>query len=731
MKKTGKLVKYVNSDNFLSETPEENFSYDQFFSDIPDAIRYFSKNYWTQDSSGMVLAKDISRNVMFDIETLDDSTILLKANKTKFTKDIISETGILERVFDKEKWSLFLNNNIPSSNRLFTDFRVDITQPIDTKEEFDSNQKNISYIKKESKYNFFSKKYESLVNDRAFNETTLPYIFAILNNPNLDIRTGEENLVLTLGGLLADDYAESLFLAKDYSDIVKKYFDVYSDTYRNTDSKAVIEALGLNSTSIKLNSGKLDLLNNNVFVPFPYHMDIAFSNLSNYDDALIHKMDDFGSTKQELQNYLMTNLGNSEKINFITDSGILEEQQVNEYDLKTWIDTGISGNIANSLNRSAVIEYGNLVNYIKTDIKPQARKYKNINDEISYSEAVLYRIDKKLSSYTSNNTVQTFWLDPTKSDIIRFVDTQVKYGTDYYYTITMYVVTVGNTYFYEEYYGKYGWQDTGSKLEQQMDIENGIYKIKVNNKPLYKIFEMPYSKFVLSVNENPYTKPIVSFQKDNDKLRININQSEDSSYDNIKIIENRDFKVLESLKKSQDNIDKETIYCKNNKEGPVTLQIYKTTIKPLNYLSFQGRLFKSTILNNDSTFTDSIVPGIKYYYAFRYLNNHDTPSDLSKIYEVILKDEDGYMYLETKEINLEATKESLSFKPFKRYLLVRPSITQIQPQRTSGLTDPRQIKLGPDTGSVWDKDFILRITSKKTNRIVEFNLRSIINPKKE
>lgn len=727
MKKTGKKIKYINSNIYSPIVSGDNFSYDNFFSEIPDSIRYFSKNYWSQHGDHLVVANTINQDNMFEIEHLDDSTILLKANKSKFTKDIIDENGILEKNFDKEKWLYFLTNIIPSSNNIFYDYSFDIPELLDVKKLPNDSNKNICYLDKSYKYNFYSQNYESLINDRTFSETSIPYMMSLLNNPSLDTRTYEENLILTLGGLIPDDYAESLFLAKEYNENVIKYFDSYAEAYRNTNSLAFIQNLEQIAKLMKVKENQIETINNVTFVPFPFYTDIKFSNLS--DNNFVEDLKNIGYIKDELQNYMNSNLNLLEKNNFIISSDIVQENSINSYDVKEWIESGLSGNVISISDRPSAIEYGKLINYINQNIKVKTRNYDELNSAINFSEVLFYKIEKRVSGYDTNNIIQTLWYDVPKTDIIRFIDTQVKYSTDYYYSVYAYVMVAGNKYSYSNFYDNSGWTDIQTSLLQKNDINDGLYRLKINNKPSYKIFEIPISKFNLSINEDPYTKPIVKIEKDKDNIRINILESAEESFDNIKIIENKDFKTLESIKKSQNNFEKDKIYCQKNKKTIDTLQIYRTTIKPINYLSFQGKLYKTLSLYNDKTFVDYITPGIKYYYAFRYLNNHETPSDLSNITEIMLKDEDGYSYLDIKETTLEPIKENILFKPFKKYILVRPSLIQTQLQLNNPIMTSKDIILGPQNNSIWGKQFILKVTSKKTNRIIEFNLSSIIDNK--
>ena len=113
---------------------------------------------------------------------------------------------------------------------------------------------------------------------------------------------------------------------------------------------------------------------------------------------------------------------------------------------------------------------------------------------------------------------------------------------------------------------------------------------------------------------------------------------------------------------------------------------------------------------------------------FRYLNNHDYPSNPSKAYEVELKSEDKINYLEVKEISLTKGINSVSEKTFKNLLQVTPSIKQTilsdsleQVQEYYDSNNLDRITLGIAQKAVWDKKFKLRITSKKTGKKIDIN----------
>ena len=69
MSKYGKKSTYIDSNNFLQEADEKNFSSESTYSEIPDTIRYYSKNYWTVFNNSEVLANKIdNRNILFSID---------------------------------------------------------------------------------------------------------------------------------------------------------------------------------------------------------------------------------------------------------------------------------------------------------------------------------------------------------------------------------------------------------------------------------------------------------------------------------------------------------------------------------------------------------------------------------------------------------------------------------------------------------------------------------------
>jgi hypothetical protein len=117
-------------------------------------------------------------------------------------------------------------------------------------------------------------------------------------------------------------------------------------------------------------------------------------------------------------------------------------------------------------------------------------------------------------------------------------------------------------------------------------------------------------------------------------------------------------------------------------------------------------------------FYDTILPNKKYYYLFRYLNQHGVPSNVSEVYEIFLMDEDGFQTLQVNKVDLTSEQKLTDHKELGRYLLIRPSIIQLQPQ-SSTANSIQEVVLGPKEDTVWGKRFTLKITSKSTGREIK------------
>jgi hypothetical protein len=716
MKKKGINLKLVDSNNYTPAVEEQ--AAQDAISQMPDIVRYFGGAFWTAQNGNLV---QNSKDMFYNIET-EGETVTLQANKNKFIDENSFINGVLLRKFDETGWSSFAESILSKiSGATYYDFYTDFSKPVNLSE-VDKFPAGANFISKEFVYNFYVQEFESLVGSTTFDISTLPTAYDVINKKILDRNTENENLVLGLGGLVSDESIKQLVLATD-SVKVQTYYTEYARAYEQSEARPVINRIKRFPKNKLLDPETIYSLNvvEKNFIQFPFYMSAVFSNLSNtVSSDFIHILRKYGNLQQDLYSYL-SNILNVPTQSFILQENILSAQDIPYYNLKNWLDINLKANVsvgdAYDTSATAYVRYTDLVKYIKDNIKPKIRKYSDLKNSANY-DVLFYKVEKRQFNYTSS-PIQTFYLTPTENDIIKFIDTQIKYGESYYYTISAVTLVYGNAYSYSNYY------DPSKQIEKARDIKSGKYKLKVKNNIEYRIFEIPYAKFSGAAREAPLTKPNISFQLVNDKPVINIKQSPHETLENFESIERNETELFENIRISQDNSQADKIYSKNYgtwKEK--RLQIYKLAERPMSYHSFRGRLMKQLILSpNANTIIDDLIPNKKYYYLFRYLNEHGTPSNASDIHEVILREEDSYMYIEDKIYQISPEYERNLIKNMKRYVLLRPSANQVMPNMANNPQDINDIVLGPDGKKVWNKPFTMTIRSKKSGRVLKYHFK--------
>jgi len=127
-------------------------------------------------------------------------------------------------------------------------------------------------------------------------------------------------------------------------------------------------------------------------------------------------------------------------------------------------------------------------------------------------------------------------------------------------------------------------------------------------------------------------------------------------------------------------------------------------------------------------FSDNIVPNKKYYYAFRSITFHGTPSELSPIIEIELqKDSDEYRIV-SKEYKIENVKNYSNKKMAKRLMRIIPNIDRLvftnEDSPLSWDLDEGNLVTNRSSDS---KTFKIRVTSKHTGKKIDLNVTFKIN----
>ena len=171
------------------------------------------------------------------------------------------------------------------------------------------------------------------------------------------------------------------------------------------------------------------------------------------------------------------------------------------------------------------------------------------------------------------------------------------------------------------------------------------------------------------------------------------------------------------------------------------LQIFRMDKKPQSLVEFKDHLYKTISLKIKDTqeylstyvFYDKVSANKKYYYLMRFINEHGHAGHPSPTIEAELINDGGYKYslfdnLFVDELSAPGlTTPSTTFKklmhilPTTSQLFLQPNNIDFQQPASQALAD-ELIQVGITDDSIFDQEFKLRLTSKKTGKKIDLNL---------
>ena len=417
---------------------------------------------------------------------------------------------------------------------------------------------------------------------------------------------------------------------------------------------------------------------------------------------------------------------------------------------KTFYDSGEFFTSSDELEKAlkAVIFLGKYRQLV--DMK--ARNYSDImNKDLAYSETLFYRVEKvavdESGSPLADALVQSFWLikpndkeNEANTDIMRYIDTQVKYDQNYEYTVYAYQLVVGTRYGFQ-FENQTGQAEATPKFLAYAQSVNesatnegfvgGGFEQLYNNKdtnvfnvffpsannqsddrlavfdvvcePDVKLIEMPFYKKRVAISDAPPMAPevdIVPLRGQDNDIRINfypgsvgieaepiaINPQED----NGKFLKNRLSQdrtlLIQSKADKQDKANENFIYPPSwyvepklkfqSDDFATHYEIYRTEEPPSSYIDFKDSTLITLDAAQSSSYTDKIEQNKKYYYVFRTIDVHGNISNPSPIYQVEMVENSGAVYPVISIYNFEQQKIGSKTKPFKRHLKIDAAAMQ-------------------------------------------------------
>lgn len=665
------------------------------------------------------------------------------------------------------KGGLYKDTTFPGivvENRNFTDHAFVISTPFIKKQvdKFSNLKVKPLYSNINSVYNFLNEEYEKQLPNIV--ELSIPNFYILFSEIDNNGKPNEKFLNhITLGGALKNNVLpiRSLPILTDIK--VEKikgfYFEKYAEKIKSR--RELAKTINDDFYNIGIPISNISILrkyeNKKNLVPMYSQLEFSidpltqFSNIMNdirlstklisdvskdIDEELANKkkfvfveeivqeyMDDFSNVKidkkytSDIKDFKIWNV-----TNWINDNSQTKNTKVvflnNESKEQVELDPFVQ-------NLMRIIGVGK----IRKLIKDKFRTFQEmIEGKLSYSETVLYRIEKFKSDNNGNKigtVIQNIYLpNSNEEEIFKFIDTQVKYGQNYLYNVYAYQLVVGTSYNY-------------SNLEILRDLAWFL----VTQSPSIQLIEVPYCSMRGSVFDDPPLAPnvdLVSYRGYNSSLLLLFDTSVGKQATQPIIIEPTDEERIKKLIDAKNYEKGEDIIFKTD-DSINEFQIFRIDFHPKSYKDFTGKMIASVLTDvskitpnkaSSASYIDDLKPNKKYYYCFRSIDYHNHISNPTPVLQVELIDDHGTTYPIIKEVDFIKNENNVKQKSFRKYLLIKPAFAQtIINENKSGIVDVdtveniKNVYLGVLDESVWDKDYVIRLKSKKTGRSIDFNVK--------
>ena len=396
----------------------------------------------------------------------------------------------------------------------------------------------------------------------------------------------------------------------------------------------------------------------------------------------------------------------------------------------------------------------------------------------SYSDTVAYRIAKYDEAGTT--LIQNIYLPNTSDiDLMRYIDTQVRYNDKYTYRIYAYQAMNVTDYIYDNIdlhlnvlhgsgdpggemghsytdlmSGDYStdtllnyanrWSENSLEYDQALAAWEPSITTQVYFKNRIQIVEVPiYAQKVKILDSAPLSPEVslIPLKDSQHNMHIMLNNRTGREFlETVNIMGDSDADLHTDQAAAQRLLPGDK-FLFESEERPDKFQIFRTEIHPTEWTDFQPYLHMEVqpslvpaadvIGSSDASYGtnlyahavsvwDHISVNTKYYYTFRTVDVHGFISNPTEIYCVELVNNDGATYLLVEAVDFAPKVPKQKSINFTRYLKVAPRITQVMLDNSkyeSGWDGlDGGLQLGVQDQTVWGKKFRFTIRSQKTGR---------------
>jgi hypothetical protein len=380
-----------------------------------------------------------------------------------------------------DEWASFIKKNI-KIGKTYKDYSVEIHNPLSENELEGQNYSPSAIFEKVNfDYNYYSNIYEITTNNAGSKENILPNLYFFAENQDSE-DMNEAFEAITAGGQLSPRDLRSLRKSK-FNFVKPPFFDNFGRAQRNMPARKK-KRLVEKASNVIFETKSEDLLKKaeDLFSLFPMGVDIQF--MSDFMNEFTEILED-SKLSTSLLGYLATipedptgpqtkrfsidtlrmkryfeKIGNPKNRNPKVEVDF-ENITAKAIDLFSWWQKVSEGmrvkkrkvTVLGDKKDEDISKFERFLylmvfsGKLQTMIKKHQRSYLDISDgDLSYSETFCYKIEKSLES---GAPIQTIWMPNTNEiDLIRYIDTQVKYNRTYKYKITAYQIVMGSEYEY-------------------------------------------------------------------------------------------------------------------------------------------------------------------------------------------------------------------------------------------------------------------------------------------
>ena len=375
-----------------------------------------------------------------------------------------------------------------------------------------------------------------------------------------------------------------------------------------------------------------------------------------------------------------------------------------------------------------------------------------------YNETLFYRIEKKVGT----KIIQNIYLPNSgEINIMRYYDTQVKYGVQYTYTIYAYQLVVGTRYRYRQFKTSVISMDTFTTYSTPTGPAVNPKQIWAGDtfadyEPSVQIIEVPWYERKQAMVDHPPAPPNVEFipyRGVKNEILINMTQNSGEYLMQPISISTTDTMQHWLMQDALHLSDGEPMLYKGD-DPVIAYEVFRTTERPKKWSDFSQKIIRVIdTIEEGSSLKDKLMPNTKYYYIVRAIDRHFHFSNPSAIYEVELMADSlegkgglnqvsGLTAVKPKirVVELDNKVEKSLFKPMRKYLKISPALEQVMlppiPKTTadSGGTIPtsaynmlnKPLGITPDPlfggKTANGRKFKIRLTSRKTGKKMDVNV---------